>query len=238
MQAPSGGSTYTVGAAAGAGCTGAGQDTYSRAAPNLFLYPRMHLMPSGNIIVAGMLDDIRLWNASSGSWSRLGFSSPVYRHYGTSVLLPLENTASEEGKILIAGGSSTSAANATAQVQILDFNAGNPQIRNVDSMQFARKYPAPVILPDGKVILFGGVTQGTQVGYRNVPEMFDPETEQWTSLASASVQRTYHQVAMLLSDGRVWNAGSTPTRSNWQLRTQLFRPSYYTASRPSISSTL
>jgi hypothetical protein len=234
-QAQSGGSTYTVGSTAGSQCSGAGDDTYSRAAPNLFLYPRMHLMPTGNIVVAGMLDDIRLWNASSGSWSTLGTSSPVYRHYGTSVLLPLENTSSERGRILIAGGSPTSADAATTRVQILDFNDGNPRVRTVDSLRYGRKYPAPVILPDGKVILFGGVSQGTQVGYRNVPEMFDPETEEWTSLASASVRRTYHQVAILLSDGRVWNAGSTATRSNWELRTELFRPSYYSASRPSIS---
>ena len=236
-QAQSGGSTYTVGSTATSGCSGAGDDSYSRAAPNLFLYPRMHLMPSGNIVVAGMLDDIRLWNASSGSWSTLGTSSPVYRHYGTSVLLPLENTSSERGRILIAGGSPTSADPATTRVQILDFNEGNPQVRTVDSLQYGRKYPAPVILPDGKVVLFGGVSQGTQVNYRNVPEMFDPVSEQWTSLASASVRRTYHQVAILLPDGRVWNAGSTPTRSTWELRTELFRPAYYSASRPSISGT-
>jgi hypothetical protein len=159
-QAQSGGSTYTVGSTAGSQCSGAGDDTYSRAAPNLFLYPRMHLMPTGNIVVAGMLDDIRLWNASSGSWSTLGTSSPVYRHYGTSVLLPLENTSSERGRILIAGGSPTSADAATTRVQILDFNDGNPRVRTVDSLRYGRKYPAPVILPDGKVILFGGVSQG------------------------------------------------------------------------------
>ncbi len=235
MQAQSGGSTYTVGATATSSCSGAGDDAYSGASTNLFLYPRMHLMPTGNVVVAGMLDDIRLWNASSGSWSRLGASSPVYRHYGTSVLLPLENTSSERGKILIAGGSPTSADPATTRVQILDFNEGNPQVRTVDSLQYGRKYPAPVILPDGKVVLFGGVSQGTQVSYRNVPEMFDPDTENWTGLASASVPRTYHQIAILLSDGRVWNAGGTPTRSNWELRTQFYRPAYYSASRPSIS---
>jgi hypothetical protein len=97
QEAQSGGSTYTVGSTATSSCPGAGDDSYSDAAPNLFLYPRMHLMPSGNIVVAGMLDDIRLWNASSGSWSRLGLSSPSYRHYGTSVLLPLTNSSSEKG---------------------------------------------------------------------------------------------------------------------------------------------
>jgi hypothetical protein len=233
-QAPSGGSSYTVGSSSSSTCDGAGDQTYSGAAPNLFLYPRMHLMPSGNIIVAGMLDDIRLWNRSTGSWSVLGVSTPVYRHYGTTVLLPLNNTTSEKGKILIVGGSPTSADPAVTSCRVLDFNAGNPSIRTVDTLQYGRKYLAPVILPDGKVIVFGGAAQGNS-NPRYVPEMFDPATENWTSLAAANVPRVYHQVSMLLPDGRVWTAGSTPSRNNWEQRTEFFRPSYYTATRPTIS---
>jgi hypothetical protein len=234
MQAPSGGSTYRVGASSASTCDGAGDQSYSGAAPNLFLYPRMHLMPSGNIVVAGMLDDIRLWNRSTGSWSTLGTSTPVYRHYGTTVLLPLNNTTSERGKILIVGGSPTSADPATTSCRVLDFNAGSPQVRSVGSLQYGRKYLAPVILPDGKVVVFGGAAQGNS-NPRYVPEMFNPSTETWTSLAAARVPRVYHQVSMLLPDGRVWTAGSTPTRSNWEQRTEFFRPSYYSATRPTIS---
>jgi hypothetical protein len=232
--APSGGSTYRVGSSATASCSGAGSPSYNGAAPNLFLYPRMHLLPTGNVVVAGMLDDIRLWNRSTGSWSHLGTSTPVYRHYGTSVLLPLENTTSERGKIMIVGGSPTSADPATAQVQILDFNAGNPSTRSVDSLQYGRKYLAPIILPDGKVLVVGGAGQGN-TNFRNIPEMFDPDSESWSSFATASVPRVYHQVALLLPDGAIWNAGSTRSRSNWELRTEIFRPPYYSATRPSIS---
>jgi len=194
----------------------------------------MHLMPSGNIVVAGMLDDIRLWNRSNGAWSRLGLFSPSYRHYGTSVLLPLNNTTSERGKILVVGGSPSAADPATAAVQVLDFNAGNPSIRNVDSLQYGRKYMAPVILPDGKVVVFGGAAQGND-NPRHAPEMFDPATETWTTLPNASVPRVYHQVSMLLPDGRVWTAGSTPARNTSELRTEFFRPGYYSATRPTIS---
>jgi hypothetical protein len=233
-QVPSGGSSYTVGNSSAGTCEGAGEQTYSGASPNLFLYPRMHLMPSGNIVVAGMLDDIRLWNRSTGAFSTLGLSSPFYRHYGTSVLLPLENTSSENGKILIVGGSPGSAEPATTECQILDFNTGNPSIRTVDSLQYGRKYLAPVILPDGKVVVFGGAARGNS-NHRLVPEMFDPDTESWTSLSAANVPRVYHQVSLLLPDGSVWTAGSTPTRSNWELRTEFFRPSYFSSTRPTIS---
>ncbi|HEV8387641.1 MAG TPA: galactose oxidase-like domain-containing protein [Nitrososphaera sp.] len=233
-SATSGGSTYTVGASAASSCPGAGSPSYNGASPNLFLYPRMHLMPSGNIVVAGMLDDIRLWNRTSGSWSTLGTFTPSYRHYGTSVLLPLENSSSEKGKILVVGGSPTSAEPATSQVQILDFNTGNPSRRTVDSLQYGRKYLAPVMLPDGKVLVVGGAGQGNS-NPRRVPELFDPESETWTSLNAATVSRVYHQVALLLSDGRIWNAGSTPNRSTWELRTEIFSPAYYSATRPTIS---
>jgi len=233
-SASSGGSTYTVGSSSAATCSGAGSPTYSGASPNLFLYPRMHLMPNGNIVVAGMLDDIRLWNRSNGSWSALGLSSPSYRHYGTSVLLPLNNATTEKGKILIVGGSPTSSDPATRTCQILDFNTGNPSIRTVGSLTYGRKYLAPVILPDGKIVVFGGAAQGNN-NPRYIPEMFDSSTEKWTTLPAASVPRVYHQVSLLLQDGRVWTAGSTPTRSNWELRTEFFRPAYYSASRPSIS---
>ncbi|HEX2556951.1 MAG TPA: kelch repeat-containing protein, partial [Nitrososphaera sp.] len=233
--ASSGGSTYTVGASSASTCDGAGSPSYSGASPNLFLYPRMHLLPTGNIVVAGMLNMARLWNRSTGSWSNIGTTLPSYRHYGTSILLPLSNTTSEKGKVLIVGGSSPTAADpGTTIVQVLDFNAGNPQIRTVDSIQYGRKYQAPVILPDGMVVIFGGSAVDKN-NPRYVPEMFDPATETWTNLAAASVPRTYHQVSLLLPDGRVWTAGSTSTRSTWELRTEFFSPPYYSASRPGIS---
>jgi hypothetical protein len=234
-QAPSGGTTYIVGNSSASICAGAGQQSYSGASANLFLYPRMHLMPSGNIVVAGMLGTIRIWNRSTGSWSSAGSMSPSYRHYGTSVLLPLNNTTSERGKILTVGGSPTSADPATRACQILDFNTGSPSIRTVGSLASGRKYLAPVILPDGKVVVFGGAAGPGNQNPTRAPEMFNPATETWTSLASASVPRVYHQVALLLPDGRVWTAGSTPVRSSWELRTEFFRPSYYTATRPAIS---
>lgn len=85
---------------------------------------------------------------------------------------------------------------------MLDFDTGNPSIRTIGSLAYGRKYLAPVILPDGNVVVYGGAAQGnSNPGY--VPEMFNPATETWTTVSAAAVPRVYHQVVLFLPDGRV-----------------------------------
>jgi hypothetical protein len=68
--------------------------------------------------------------------------------------------------------------------------------------------------------------------------MFDPVTETWQVLPSASIDRVYHQVSILLKDGRVWTAGSTVRSNTAELRTEIFSPPYiFQAPRPVITST-
>jgi hypothetical protein len=51
-----------------------------------------------------------------------------------------------------------------------------------------------------------------------------------------TVPRIYHSTGILLLDGRVWLAGTSYSKSNWELRSEFFVPSYYNATRPTISS--
>jgi hypothetical protein len=239
---PNASRTYCVGASSSGICVGAGSPCYGSsgqgvAVNNLLLYPRGHLMPSGLVVICGTHRNVRTWNPQNGAWSGVIATSSATRSYGASILLPLQNTTSERGKILLVGGSPTSSDPGTTRVEVIDFNSGSstsPAVRTVSSLRNGRRYVLPVMLPDGKVVVFGGSAQGNNRPVY-VPEMFDPATETWTSLASASVPRVYHGVALLLPDGRVWTAGSTPARSTWELRTEFFRPSYYTATRPAIS---
>ena len=98
-------------------------------------------------------------------------------------------------------------------VDILDFDAGtatNPVVRQVSSITHGRRYLSPIILPNGKLVIFGGTALGNNTNPVYIPEMFDPVTETWQSLPAASVPRVYHQTSVLLADGRVWTAGGTP----------------------------
>ena len=239
---PSTNSRYCVGEGQTT-CQGSGTRCYGNTASGVAplqtgTYPRMHLMPSGLVVTAGMYEKVRSFDANTGRWVQLA-NTMAYRHYGTSVLLPLNNNSSEKGKILVCCGSTPDAASSSTSVtEIIDFNASSnsvPVIRTVVAMNIARKYANPVILPNGKVVIFGGVSQGS-TSYRYQPEMFDPVTESWTLLEAATVPRSYHGVALLLLDGSVWTASSTPLRDTWELRTEIYRPAYYFASdRPTIS---
>ncbi len=241
---PTSNDTYCVGAGQTA-CPGAGSPCYG--GPNqgvsfqMSLYPRMYLMPSGLVFTSGQQQNTNLWDPSSGAWTHGNLTSQTFRDYGTSVLLPLQNTTSERGKVMIVGGSTTGTTAATVVVEIEDFNQGtstSPVLRTVASLNYGRKFILPIILPNGKVAVFGGTSQGN-TNYVYIPEMFDPENEAqgWVTLPAATVGRTYHGVSLLLPDGSVWTASSTPHSCTNEYRTEIFKPAYFSATRPTISGT-
>ena len=76
--------------------------------------------------------------------------------------------------------------------------------------------------------------------------MYDPGTDTWRTLATASVTRMYHSVALLLPDGRVVTAGGNPkqgTHVEWdhdpneEMKIEIYSPPYlFKGPRPTITS--
>jgi hypothetical protein len=233
---PNGSNTYDVGFCATAYYPEAGSPSYGPGTiPSMTLYPRMHLMPNGKIFMVGQGGVARVCDPTTGAW--VGQTSMTPRAYGTSVLCPLENTSSEQGKILVCGGSPAPADDSTASAQIVEPSGANGlAFRSVDSMTHARKHMFPVILPTGEIVVFGGNLQGNKAENAVfAPELFDPVSETWTDLPAASVPRMYHQTALLMMDGRVWNAGGTPDKMTKTLDVEIFSPWYVSETRPAIS---
>ncbi len=232
---PAGTVTYCVGAGAEQYYPEAGKSCYGPgAAPSLSLYPRMHLMPNGLIASVGSAVDDRVYDPATYKWVWRG--STIVRQYGTSVLLPLANTDTERGKILVCGGSTPTAVDpATATAQIVE-PSGTYGLarRNIQSMKYARKHLNPVILPTGQIGIFGGNLSGSSSPVLN-PEMFDPVSEAWTVWPAATVPRMYHGLALLLQDGRVWTAGTTASKTSKEIRVEVFNPWYISETRPTIS---
>jgi len=233
--------TYCVGACATADYPQAGTPCYGPgASPFLSLYPRMHLMPNGLIASVGQTTQDRVYDPSTGRWFQPGYTT-AYRHYGTSILLPLQNLATEKGRILACGGSPDATTNAVASAEIVEPSGTNSLTRrSVGSMASARKFLNPVILPTGEVAIFGGTGFGEDITTARLnPEVFYPDTETWNKNGiwpAATVPRAYHGLALLLHDGRVWTAGTTTTRTSLESRIEIFNPWYTSETRPSIST--
>ena len=138
------------------------------------------------------------------------------------------------GKVLVMGGDSNPPKN-TAEV--IDLNAASPSWRAVDSMQFARRHLNATLLPDGKVLVTGGTAApgfNDPSGQVDAAELWDPATENWTTLASDNPQipRVYHSAALLLPDGRVLSTGG-----NFVLDTEIYSPPYlFKGTRPTVTS--
>jgi hypothetical protein len=235
--------TYCVGwenpsAPAGLPCYGGpGQGV---APITIQLYPRALFMPTGLVAVAGQSASTRTWNPTTGKWTNGGNLS-VARSYGNMVLLPLNNNPSETGQILVCGGSQSASTNATTVVQLLTPNASTNyttfNFQTIASCNFGRRHAPNTYLPDGKIIFFGGCTFQNQLSTSHYnAEIFDPVARSWTVVNGMKVPRNYHSTAILLLDGRVWLAGTSYAKTEWELRSEYYVPSYYNATRPTISS--
>lgn len=105
----------------------------------------------------------------------------------------------------------------------------------VAPMANPRVMPDTVLLPDGKVFVCGGSRAGKE-GTAKDPvfdaEIYDPETDTWTTVCHMTVPRLYHATALLLPDGSVMTAGTdcawNPAPYNQsQLKVEVYRPPYF-----------
>lgn len=135
------------------------------------------------------------------------------------------------GKILTMGGATAyDNANATAGAYTIDINNGVTVARTAN-MAVTRSFANGVALPDGQVFVVGGQATPlpfTDTGARMAPEIWNPATGQWTTLAPMAVPRTYHSVALLLPDGRVFvgGGGLCGTCTTNHLDGEIFTPPY------------
>ena len=210
----------------------------SSAQLQLPYYPYMFLAPNGKVFNAGPNQTTRYLDASgSGAWTVVGNNNYGARNWGSAVMY-------DDGKVLIMGGiqgdfyGGASAVAPTASAEVIDLNAASPSWQYVAPMTYPRKHHNATLLPDGKVLVTGGSSgsEDTNSSSNNpayAAEMWDPATNQWTTLASNTIYRGYHATALLLPDGRVVSAGGDYGGAS----AELYSPPYlFKGARPTISS--
>ncbi|TGZ80458.1 DUF1929-domain-containing protein [Ascodesmis nigricans] len=187
-----------------------------------YMYPFMHLLQDGRLFIhvgkQAQIFDIG-GNRVSRELPDLPGHYRTYPNTGGSVLLPLSSSNGWKSKVMICGGGAyqdiTSPTEASCGVIAPEDT--NPTW-DMDAMPTGRGMVEGVLLPDGTVLWLNGCQRGAQgflLGANPTLQAlhYDPtkaKGSRWTGLASSTIPRLYHSVALLLLDGTVLVAGSGP----------------------------
>jgi hypothetical protein len=153
--------------------------------------------------------------------------------------------------VLICGGGPVGKddkTHATDRVSVVDLTAAAPVYTAAAPMALGRMHLNAVLLPDRTVFVSGGsLKQEEEPLARLQAELYDPATDAWHLMATATVPRLYHSTAVLLPDGRVVAAGGNPEGGksvSWlppdpeeEMRLEVFSPPYlFRGPRPVIGA--
>ena len=138
---------------------------------------------------------------------------------------------------------------------IIDISSEQVIVERVANMHAHRTLHNSVVLPNGEIVVVGGLPTARLFSDRNAnlcAEIWSPKTKSWSKTAAMGVPRPYHSVAILMKDGAVFVGGGglspNPTPSDdWNAchathaDAQIFYPPYLfegneRASRPVIVS--
>ena len=163
------------------------------------------LLADGRVLIAGgspaawgttsKLASAEIYDPRTGTFSASG-SMTLERDFHTA-------TGLADGRVLIAGGSGTSAED-LASAEIFDAGAGT--FSPTGAMTVGREYQSATRLADGRVLLVGGGSDYVTRAFIASAEIYDPRTGSFSATGSLAVARTYH-AATVLTDGRVLVTG-------------------------------
>jgi hypothetical protein len=205
------------------------------ATTSLPLFPRLHLLPDGQVFYGGVGQmwgpfgqsvDEALWafhkafDPKEKTWTTYGMGPYGARSGAFSILLPLKPPY-KKAKILVGGGtlgSSPGSYVANDLTEIITAEKGSSSGEEGPRLTTPRWYSSGVLLPDGDVVALSGadrdevVLPGSESPVTRA-EIFDGKG--WTELASARRVRTYHNTAILLADGSILVGGHAPINTGY-----------------------
>jgi hypothetical protein len=239
------------------------------------LYPRMHLLPDGDVFYSGVFNThfftpgrypSARWSPRTQEWTDLGGRHwKKNREEGISILLGLR-PPDYHPQVLIAGGGTHNLGriimsllhsigrdswssffsfltNVQDSVERIDLSLTDPRWTLMNKMHHRRIHANGVLLPDGNVLVVGGMSSyghssgghGTH-GAVYAAEMYHPSTNTWAPMNSQQRPRLYHSTAILLPDARVISMGSNPHAKSIERTIEVFSPPYlFRGDRPAIT---
>jgi hypothetical protein len=181
-------------------------------------YNTATLLPDGNVLVAGGVPLISMapvdphadvYDVGAGTFNTTGnMTVPRFKHTGTMLA---------NGRVLIAGGSSGSSLNASAEL----FNPLTGTFASTGSMMVARYSHTATVLGDGRVLIAGGADNNDKA--LGSAELYDPTTGAFSGTGSMLARR-YDHSATLLCDGTVLIVGGSESNSIVLTSVELYDP--------------
>ena len=226
-------------------------------ASEITFYPRVHLIKGGQLFICAVEDgNSHFYNPNTGDFEGPAIAAPGGAYNGwdaTSVMLPLLPADNYSARILMCDDANPKRINLGDAAPAWN-NAG---ARAGAAAGRVRVFGIGTILPDGKILVYGGVA-GSHADATGVlePEIYEPgidwaagtysNPQVWQSLAADpnGVVRNYHSTNMLLPDGSVFTAGSSKNADSGdpatkgEMRIVIFKPDYFdNVARPDLTST-
>jgi hypothetical protein len=168
-------------------------------------YPFLYLLPDGRVLHIGGSEyptDTDVLNLNTVSWSVVdpaivdGGSATMYMPY----MFMKAGSASDSQDV---GPSSNTTF-------VLDMTQPAPAWRQTAPMVYPRSFMNLTMLPDGSTLATGGETDknGGDISKAvYAAELWAPQTQTWSTMASMHTPREYHGTALLLPDARVLVSG-------------------------------
>lgn len=182
------------------------------AAESLSVARRSHaavLMADGRVLVTGGYDNAGALLASVEAYDD---ATPTFTGQGSMNqwrIAAFTTTRLADGQILVVGGNGTPQESGLGYTRSGErYNTATGTWHPIADLPGARVEHAAVRLPDGRVLITGGVSVSSFVLTTGL--VYDPGADTWTPIAPDPVARYAHTLH-LLPDGRVLAVGGTQT---------------------------
>lgn len=214
-------------------------------------YPGLHLLPTGRILYThtgwghGSHDETRLkaayfdfTSSNEGQWTDMTKDMKHYdRTEGMSVQILTPSATPEEytARVAVFGGGypDTSGRSRAEAIETSALSASTPW-QSLPQMSAPRFHASSVLLPDGKVLVFGGAEHDDDgTAGQTSTEIFDPVTNTFAPADDLQYSRGYHSVTVLLPSAKVMLSGGINGPNERKI--EIFSPPYlFKGPRPKI----
>lgn len=171
------------------------------------------LLPNGNVLVAGgigafVTSSAELYNPATETWALTKQAMLYSRARHTATLL-------QSGKVFVVGG----VGNYTTEI----YDSANGTWSLSGNMLTPRSNHIAIRLLDGKVLVAGGTTTNDSRSVTATAELYNPQTNTWTSLQNMHIARA-DCTAVLLPNGKVLVIGGHIQNNNATPTTEIYDP--------------